>query len=71
MEWPARSVAPDGAAEAGGVLYTDQGLALDTSNGKILTALWQGTAAWLAVGGGRIAAVTDPRIVDLYGLPGS
>ena len=71
LHWRAPGFIAAMAAEAGGVLYTDQGLALDTSNGKILTALWQGTAAWLAVGGGRIAAVTDPRIVDLYGLPGS
>ena len=54
------------------MLYLDQGDALDTATGKTLAALWGPSAATaLAVGDGRIAVVTDPRIVDLYGLPGS
>jgi len=60
------------AAAAGGVLYTDWGFALDAGNGQTLATLWQDNpATWLAVGGGRIAVVTGPRVVDLYGLPGS
>jgi hypothetical protein len=60
------------AAEAGGVLYLDQGPALNIASGRTLATLWAGlTATALAVGDGRIAVVTDPRVLDLYGLPGS
>ena len=59
------------AAEADGVLYLDQGPALNTSTGQTITTLWNGAATALAVGNGRIAAVTEPRVLDLYGLPGS
>jgi putative pyrroloquinoline-quinone binding quinoprotein len=68
---------PDGvtvtlAAEAAGVLYTSQGQALNTGTGATLTTLWDEdspAATALAVGGGHIAAVTDPRVLDIYGLP--
>lgn len=63
--------APLLAAAADGVLYLDQGPALNTSTGQTITTLWNGAATALAVGNGRIAAVTDPRVLDLYGLPGS
>jgi hypothetical protein len=56
------------------VLYLDSGYALDTATGKALTALWDpfiSLATKLAVGDGRIAAVIDPRVLDLYGLQGS
>jgi len=62
------------AAEADGVLYLDQGFALDTSTGNTLAALWDpglSLATELVVGDGRVAAVADPRVVALYGLPGS
>jgi len=71
---PFNSPFPTLAAEAGGVLYLDKGDALDTATGKELTALGGGfptPATALAVGDGRVAAVTDPRVIDLYGLPGS
>jgi putative pyrroloquinoline-quinone binding quinoprotein len=60
------------AAEAGGVLYLDNGFALNTATGHTLTGLWtpSATAAWLVIGDGRIAAVTASRVIDLYGLPG-
>jgi putative pyrroloquinoline-quinone binding quinoprotein len=64
------------AAEAGGVLYLGDGPALNTGTGQMITALWGDLisgpvqASALAVGDGRIAAVTDPRVLDLYGLPG-
>jgi outer membrane protein assembly factor BamB len=59
------------AAEAGGVLYLDQGPALNSSTGLTITTLWSGAATALAIGNGRMAAVTDPRVLDLFGLPGS
>jgi outer membrane protein assembly factor BamB len=65
---------PTLAAEAGGVLYLADGYALDTTTGKPLAALWDvfnQLSTSLAVGDGRVAAVLDPRVVDLYGLPGS
>jgi len=63
---------PAMAAEAGGVLYLDQGPALNIANGRTLATLWADvTATSLAVGDGRIAVVTDPRVLDLYGLPGA
>jgi outer membrane protein assembly factor BamB len=63
------------AAEADGVLYLDSGRVMNAATGKSIKGLWsqlpstQATA--LAVGDGHIAAVTDPRVLDLYGLPGS
>jgi hypothetical protein len=66
-------VAPATAAEAGGVLYLDQGAALSTGTGQSVATLWTRdlTARSLVVGDGRIAVITDPRVIDLYGLPGS
>ena len=44
----------------------------DTGTGQLLAVLWQAvTATSLVIGDGRIAAVTDPRVLDLYGLSGS
>ncbi len=64
------------AASAGGVLYLDQGLALNTGTGKTLATLWATSsppAAALAVGNGRVAAATGPftpngQVLDLYGI---
>ena len=60
------------AAEADGVLYLDSGLVLNASTGQVTTTLYgySHAATALAVGDGRIAVVTDPRVLDLYGLPG-
>jgi outer membrane protein assembly factor BamB len=60
------------AAEAGGVLYLgqDQGFALNTRTGKIIETVWNGSASGLAIGDGRIAVVTDERVIDLFGLHG-
>jgi len=78
MRWAAGTTDPaDLAAEAGGVLYLDLGLVLNAATGQTIAELWSSPingpirAAALAVGDGRIAAVTDPRVLDLYGLPGS
>lgn len=63
------------AAEAGGVLYLDSGFAVDTTTGKSLATLWspfaRSAATSIAIGDGRVAAVNDSRIIDLYGLAGS
>jgi hypothetical protein len=62
------------AAEADGVLYVDSGPALNAATGKVIKTLWSardGTASELAVGNGRIAVVSDPRVLDLFGLKGS
>jgi outer membrane protein assembly factor BamB len=71
--WSRPGLTTDLAAEAGGVFYLSQGLALNAATGKTLTTVWAepnpGTA--LAVGDGRIAVVADPRVLDLFGLPGS
>ncbi len=63
------------AAEAGGVLYLDNGDALNAATGQTIVRLWfvdveSPAATALAIGDGRIAAVTDRRVIDLYGLPG-
>jgi outer membrane protein assembly factor BamB len=59
------------AAEAGGVLYLDNGNALNAATGKTIISLPASPAARaLVIGDGRIAMVTDPRVIDLYGLPG-
>jgi hypothetical protein len=65
--------ATDLAASAGGVLYLDQGLALNTGTGATMATLWAGSqASALAVGNGRIAVVTAPagQVLKLYGLSG-
>ena len=65
------------AAEAGGVLYLADGQALNASTGAQLRYIWHdfspppNAIAPLAVGEGRIAVVNDPRVLDIYGLPGS
>jgi hypothetical protein len=65
------TVTPVMAAEAGGVLYLDQGVALNSGTGNTIETLWSGGASGLAIGDGRIAVVTDPRVIDLFGLHGS
>jgi outer membrane protein assembly factor BamB len=62
------------AAEADGVLYLGSGQALNAATGQVIKTLWSSSggtiATALAVGNGRIAVVTEPRILDLFGLPG-
>jgi hypothetical protein len=63
--------ATDLAASAGGVLYLDQGLALNTGTGATMATLRAGSqASALAVGNGRITVVTAPagQVLKLYGL---
>jgi outer membrane protein assembly factor BamB len=73
QEWNTQPGSPTTlAASAGGVLYLDQGLALNTGTGKTMATLWaaDSPAGALAVGNGRIAAATGPngQVLDLYGL---
>ena len=66
------TVSPTLAAEADGVLYLDTGVALNAATGKVIRRLWPAIhATALAVGDGRIGVVSEPRVLDLYGLPGS
>ncbi len=62
------------AAEADGVLYLDSGDALNAATGQVIKTLYgsyyNSPATALAVGDGRIAVVSDPRVLDLFGLPG-
>jgi hypothetical protein len=71
---------PGLAAEADGVLYLDDGLALNAATGLVIKRLWAPVCftactsdlpTALAVGDGRIAVVSDPRVLDLFGVPGS
>ncbi len=43
---------------------------LDAATGALVTRLWTGEAKGLSVGNGYVAAVVEPRIPDLYSLPG-
>jgi outer membrane protein assembly factor BamB len=73
LEWQdTQFAAPSLVAEAAGVLYLDSGIALNAGTGQYITQIWQAPnkATAIAVGDGRIAVVSDPRILDLYGLPG-
>ena len=44
---------------------------LNATTGALVTRLWlYQEARGLAVGNGYVAAVVEPRILDLYSLPG-
>ena len=74
LEW--RATKPSGttfAAEADGVLYLNSGEALNASTGQGIKKIWSvyPPVSEMAVGDGRIAVIAaEPRLVDLYGLPG-
>ena len=62
------------AALANSVLFLDSGLVLNSTNGARLTTIWSEdgpSPKQLVVGDGRIGAVSDFRVLDIYGLPGS
>jgi len=71
LEWQ-DNYSPALAAEADGVLYLDSGVALNAATGMVIKRVWSShyAASAMAIGDGRIAVVTDPRVLDLYGLPG-
>jgi outer membrane protein assembly factor BamB len=57
------------ASVGGGVVYLSDGAALNARTGAVRTMLWRSrNATSLAVGDGRVAAVTRQRKVALYGL---
>jgi hypothetical protein len=71
------------AAEAGGVLYLNDGIALNAATGHGIKKIWESItyaspttvhvglpSGPITVGDGRLAVVTDPRVLDLFGLPG-
>lgn len=69
------SFAASTAAEADGVLYLIGGVALNAATGQVISQIWGSQIAGpsppdIAIGDGRIAIVSDPRVLDLYGLPG-
>jgi hypothetical protein len=76
LDWQGYPGGASIAAEAKGVLYLNSGAALNAATGKVITTIWGAeeisfeASAAIAVGDGRIAVVSDPRVLDLYGLPG-
>jgi outer membrane protein assembly factor BamB len=70
LEWQKTnlSASPTSAAEADGVLYLGTGAVLNAATGQRITKIGESP---VAVGDGRIVAVPDPRVIDLFGLPGS
>jgi outer membrane protein assembly factor BamB len=62
------------AAVADSVLYLDSGQALNAATGQLISTVWASPngsrASAIAIGDGRIAVVSDPRVLDLFGLPG-
>lgn len=53
---------------AGPLAYMPDGNVLVAASGELASngPLWIGTAKWVAVAAGRVLAVVDPRIVDVY-----
>jgi PQQ-like domain len=76
LDWQGYPGGASVAAEADGVLYLNSGAALNAATGQVITTLWGvaepsvGTSHAIAVGDGRIAVASDPRVLDLFGLPG-
>ena len=74
LEWQA-NVGTTIAAAADNVLYLDSGQALNAATGQLISTVWaspnRSRASAIAIGDGRIAVVSDPRVLDLLGLPGS
>jgi outer membrane protein assembly factor BamB len=61
------------AAEADGVLYLQAGAVLNAATGQTITTplgSYLSGASAIAVGDGRIAVLSSPRVLDLFGLPG-
>jgi hypothetical protein len=61
------------AAVAATLLYLPTGQVLNTGTGKVVTRLWTGQALSMSVGNGYVVAVlqSSPRVLDVYGLPGT
>ena len=61
------------AAVASTLLFLPTGEVLNTGTGKGVARLWTGQAGSMSVGNGYVVAVLEssPRVMDVYGLPGS
>lgn len=61
------------AAVAATLLYLPTGQVLNTGTGKVVTRLWTGQALSMSVGDGYVLAVlkSSPRVLDVFGLPGT
>jgi outer membrane protein assembly factor BamB len=61
------------AAVAATLLYLPTGQVLNTGTGKVVTRLWTGQARSMSVGNGYVVAVLEssPRVMDVFGLPGT
>ncbi len=76
LEWQSTQLISSAAlaAEADGVLYLNYGIALNAATGQVIKLLWAlfnaNFPTAMAVGGGRIAVASDPRVLDLFGLKG-
>jgi outer membrane protein assembly factor BamB len=74
-----RSESPSGieffvrAAVASTLLYLPTGQVLNTGTGRVVTRLWTGQARSMSVGNGYVVAVLEssPRVMDVFGLPGT
>jgi len=62
---------PGGVAAT--LLYLSTGQVLKSSTGKVITRLWTGQARSMSVGNGYVVAVLEssPRVMDVFGLPGT
>jgi outer membrane protein assembly factor BamB len=73
LEWQDTQLSASLAAEADGVLYLQSGDVLNAATGQTITtplgSYLLGASA-IAVGDGRIAVLSSPRVLDLFGLPG-
>lgn len=64
---------PARAAVAATLLYLPTGEVLNSVTGALVTKLWNGQAQAFSVGDGYVAEIPSgsPRLLDVYGLPGS
>jgi outer membrane protein assembly factor BamB len=64
---------PVRAAVAATLLYLPTGQVLNTGTGRVVTRLWTGQARSMSVGNGYVVAVPEssPRVMDVFGLPGT
>ena len=61
------------AALAAKLLFLPSGQVLDSANGTVVTRLWTGQPLSMTVGDGYVLAVpkSSPRVLDVFGLPGT
>ena len=71
--WSVATPASEAISVANGVVYTTDGRALRATDGTELAEFYYGygNGTQVSVGDGYAAFQTDPRIIDIYGAPGS